>query len=78
METVQVVDESTRTVDHPQQSKLVAQMAVRRGLLTLGDMLPWKPAPGKHVRSGVTKSKGQRRNKTRTRMAKASRRRNRR
>lgn len=62
-------------VDHDQESKLAALFAaVWQGAMRLD----WKSDPGKHVRSGITKSKMKPRNKVRARMAKESRKRNRR
>lgn len=66
-------------IDHPQQSKLAAQIdAMNAAAAAFRAALNWKPDPGKHVRAGVTKNKSQGESKTRRRMAKERRKRNRR
>lgn len=61
-------------VDHDQESKLAALFAA----MWQGAMrFTWKSDPGKHVRSGITKSKMRKRNRVRAKMAKESRRKNR-
>lgn len=62
-------------VDHDQESKLAALFAA----MWQGAMrFDWKSDPGKHVRSGITKNKMRKRNQVRAKMAKESRKRNRR
>lgn len=72
METVQAKDEALR-----QRAPALPMFAKLLSLLAQPNKPPQR-APGKHVRSGITKSHGQRRNKARVKMAKASRKRNRR
>lgn len=70
-------------VDTEHESKLAAQvqamnaaaMAFRSALTLTGRA--WKPDPGKHVRSGVTKNKSQGQSKRRRVMTRESRRKNR-
>lgn len=61
-------------VDHPYQSRLAAQMAAMMVGLLAGAVHVGSRG---HLRSGITKNKGCKRNKSRVRMAKESRRRNR-
>lgn len=66
-------------VDHEHESKLAALLQVMwQRTLAFRAALNYEPDPGKHVRSGITKNKMKPRNKVRAKMAKLSRRRNRR
>lgn len=66
------------TVDHDLESNLATKFAALwQKTLAFRAVLNWKPDPGKHVRSGITKNKMKSRNKVRARMAKESRKRNR-
>lgn len=63
-------------VDRTDQSKL-AQQIVAMNAAALLRHIKLEPLPGNHVRSGYTKNKMQPRNKSRVKMARESRKRNR-
>lgn len=66
-------------VDTEHESKLAAQIAaMNAAAMAFRSVLNWKPDPGKHVRSGVTKNKGRGQSRRRRIMARESRRKNRR